>query len=123
MDNWLDVLPLFFENVYPYTDYSKINLDWLLDYCKSVIEEIGRIESTIPSGYDNTPDMDGVGTPGESSQFARGDHVHPSDTSRAVATSVAASASINDAGLITFKNSDNTSLFTLQLPLYNGGVI
>lgn len=35
---------------------------------------------------------------------------------------VSTQASINSSGLITFKNSSETSLFTLQLPLYNGGV-
>ena len=35
---------------------------------------------------------------------------------------IATSASISSGGLITFKNSDNTAVFTLQLPLYNGGV-
>lgn len=32
------------------------------------------------------------------------------------------SASISNTGLITFKNEDNTAVFTLQLPIYNGGV-
>lgn len=40
----------------------------------------------------------------------------------AKAEDVAASASIDSSGLITFKNSSNTSVFTLQLPLYSGGV-
>ena len=31
------------------------------------------------------------------------------------------SASISSSGLVTFKNSSGTALFTLQLPLYNGG--
>ena len=35
---------------------------------------------------------------------------------------IAQSASIDSGGLITFKNSDNTAVFTLQLPLYSGGV-
>ena len=35
---------------------------------------------------------------------------------------IATSASISSGGLITFKNSDNTAVFTLQLPVYNGGV-
>lgn len=30
-------------------------------------------------------------------------------------------ASVNATGLITYKNSSGTALFTLQLPLYNGG--
>ena len=40
----------------------------------------------------------------------------------AVTAAIPSSASISAAGLITFKNSANTSLFTLQLPLYSGGV-
>lgn len=32
------------------------------------------------------------------------------------------SASISNTGLITFKNEDDTAVFTLQLPIYNGGV-
>lgn len=32
------------------------------------------------------------------------------------------SASIDSGGLISFKNEDNTTVFTLQLPIYNGGV-
>lgn len=32
--------------------------------------------------YDITPSMDGTGTPGASSDYARGDHRHPTDTTR-----------------------------------------
>ena len=40
----------------------------------------------------------------------------------AIAADTPASASINSStGVITFKNAAGTSLFTLQLPLYNGG--
>lgn len=35
---------------------------------------------------------------------------------------IAQSASIDGTGLISFKNDDNTTVFTLQLPIYNGGV-
>lgn len=38
------------------------------------------------------------------------------------ATNAPTQASTDSSGLITFKNSSGTSLFTLQLPLYNGGV-
>ena len=41
---------------------------------------------------------------------------------KANAAAVPASASIDSSGLITYKNSGGTALFTLQLPLYNGGV-
>lgn len=36
----------------------------------------------IPSSYASTPAMDGVGSAGNSAAWARGDHVHPSDTSK-----------------------------------------
>lgn len=41
---------------------------------------------------------------------------------KAPATSVPASGAVNSAGVITFANSGGTALFTVQLPLYNGGV-
>ncbi len=47
---------------------------------------------TIPSGvspYDSNPTMDGTADPGSSGLFARGDHVHPTDTSRAANTDFA----------------------------------
>lgn len=40
----------------------------------------------IPSPYASNPAMDGVASPGVSDAFARGDHVHPSDTSRVPTT-------------------------------------
>lgn len=44
---------------------------------------------TIPSGvspYDSNPAMNGTASPGSSNLFARGDHVHPTDTSRAASS-------------------------------------
>lgn len=38
------------------------------------------------------------------------------------ATNAPTQASINSSGLITYKNSSGTSLFTLQLPIYDGSV-
>ncbi len=44
-------------------------------------------------------------------------------TARAlVVTNVPALATIDNNGLITFKNSSGTALFTLQLPIYTGTV-
>jgi hypothetical protein len=37
-------------------------------------------------------------------------------------TQIPAQASISSSGLITYKNSSGTSLFTLQLPIYDGDV-
>ena len=42
----------------------------------------------IPAASDATPQMDGTGAPGSSVAFARADHVHPTDTSRASTTDV-----------------------------------
>ena len=39
-----------------------------------------------------------------------------------VDTSSSSSATIDGTGLISYKNSAGTTLFTLQLPIYNGGV-
>lgn len=42
-----------------------------------------------PSPYTSNPAMDGTASPGSSANYARGDHVHPTDTSRASASDVA----------------------------------
>lgn len=78
--------------------------------------------TTPPSAATTAPVVDGTAAVGSSSKYAKEDHVHPTDTSRAATTTVVTQASINSTGLITYKNSGGTSLFTLQLPLYNGGV-
>ena len=38
---------------------------------------------TVPSAYTSNPEMDGTASPGSSGSWAKGDHVHPHDTSRA----------------------------------------
>lgn len=45
------------------------------------------IYQTIMTAFSGTPAMNGVGSPGSSSAYARGDHVHPSDTSKQDAAS------------------------------------
>jgi hypothetical protein len=42
-------------------------------------------DQTIPTAYASNPAMDGRASPGSSANFAHGDHVHPSDTSRQAA--------------------------------------
>lgn len=44
---------------------------------------------TVPSAYTSNPAMDGTASPGSSGAWARGDHVHPSDTSKANETEIA----------------------------------
>ena len=40
-------------------------------------------QPTIPSAYTSNPAMDGTASPGSSTAWAKGDHVHPHDTSKA----------------------------------------
>ena len=77
---------------------------------------------TVPEAATAVPLIDGTAAVGTSGKYAKEDHVHPTDTTRAAVTTVSTQASINSTGLITFENSSSASLFTLQLPLYNGGV-
>lgn len=51
-------------------------LDW-----NTMIDEKADA-SSVPSAYSSTPEMDGTGAAGSSTAFAKGDHVHPSDTSK-----------------------------------------
>lgn len=46
--------------------------------------EVGALpdSTTIPSASTATPQMDGTGAAGSASTYAKGDHVHPTDTSR-----------------------------------------
>ena len=41
---------------------------------------------TVPTAYTSNPAMDGTASAGSSGNWARGDHVHPTDTSRAAAS-------------------------------------
>lgn len=72
-------------NIYPYSNFHDLNLDWLLQQVKQLRTDVdGLIGSASPSN--DPPAMDGVAAPGSSVNYSRGDHVHPTDTSRASAT-------------------------------------
>lgn len=59
--------------------------------------------SSVPSAYTSNPRMDGTASAGSSTAWARGDHVHPSDTSKADVSAIptATSQLTNDSGYIT----------------------
>ena len=59
--------------------------------------------------------LKGDGNGGISAATAGSDYASPS--------SVPSQASVGTTGLISFKNSSGTQIFTIQLPLYNGGVV
>lgn len=45
---------------------------------------------SVPTAYTSTPEMDGAGAAGTSESWAKGDHVHPSDTSKSDLSNLAA---------------------------------
>lgn len=58
---------------------------------------------SVPSAYTSNPAMDGTASPGSSGAWAKGDHVHPSDTSRIPATEKGAAngvASLDSTGKV-----------------------
>ena len=68
---------------------------------------IERLEQPFGMNDDGTPAMDGTASRGSSTQYARADHVHPTDTSRAAASDLAAKAdkvtevTVSTAGAVT----------------------
>lgn len=68
----------------PWSNFHELNLDWLLDIVKQMKEQLdGLVGSSTPS--DDPPEMDGIADAGLSVSYSRGDHRHPTDTSRAAA--------------------------------------
>lgn len=66
--------------------------------------------SQIPSAYNSTPQMDGVGAAGSSTDYARGDHRHPSDTTKQDKLTGYKVMSI-DEGHILFDNGNITGVY------------
>lgn len=69
-------------NIFPYSNFHDLNLDWLLQKYQELNQKVEDITASAVPSTDN-PLMDGVASPGTASNFARGDHRHPVDTSRA----------------------------------------
>ena len=66
----------------PWSNFHELNLDWILDKMKELEDTLAGISgSTDPSN--DPPEMDGTADPGNSANYSRGNHVHPTDTSRA----------------------------------------
>ena len=74
------------------------------------------LPSAIPSVYTSTPNMDGTGSAGSGTAYARGNHTHPTDTSR--------QAKITASGLLKGDGSGGVSAATAgtdyQTPLVAG---
>lgn len=48
----------------------------------ALIPDEKAVDVSVPTAYALTPNMDGVASSGASTSFAKGDHTHPTDTSR-----------------------------------------
>ena len=64
---------------------------------------------SIPQPGTSTPAMDGTGAAGSSGNYARADHVHPTDTSRAAASSVPGPYTNNPTALGTASPGSSTN--------------
>lgn len=66
----------------PWSNFHELNLDWVLEKMKELSDKVDAfIGSAVPSN--DPPVMDGTASAGSSVNYARGDHVHPTDTTRA----------------------------------------
>lgn len=81
---------------------------------------------TVPSAYTSNPAMDGTASPGSSGAWANGDHVHPSDTSKANETEIAyveTGTTTSRAYSVNEFFCKNGLLHRVTQPISNGGTI
>lgn len=69
-----------------------------------------NVNLSIPQPYDSSPVEDGVESPGLSNQWSRGDHVHPTDTSRQAKITASGLIVGDGAGGVSAKTLDTSSL-------------
>lgn len=62
------------------TDYDPYDSGLLARNTQDAIDELTAGVQNVPTPYPNNPAMDGTAYPGASNSYARGDHVHPTDT-------------------------------------------
>lgn len=70
---------------------------------------------SVPSAYNSNPAMDGTASAGSSTFFSRGDHVHPTDTSR-----LAANQGSGNAGKFLVVGSDGV-VTPVTMATWQGG--
>ena len=77
-------------------------------YTKTQVD--GMIPS-VPSAYTSDPEMDGTASPGSSTAWSRGDHVHPHDSTKADVSSIPTKTSdlTNDSGFLTSAPVDSVN--------------
>lgn len=70
---------------FPWSNFHELNLDWIMQKIKELDEKVDSIiGSATPSN--TLPEMDGAASAGSEAKYSRGDHRHPTDTSRASAS-------------------------------------
>jgi hypothetical protein len=69
-------------------------------------------QPAIPAAGSTTPNMDGTGAAGSSSNYARADHVHPSDSSRVATASIAAYGACGDSTHVCQVTTNSQGLVT-----------
>lgn len=62
------------------TDYDPYDSGLLARNTQDAIDELTAGVQNVPTPYPNNPARDGTAYPGASNSYARGDHVHPTDT-------------------------------------------
>lgn len=77
-------------------------------------DQLATTKFVLGQGSTVNPVIDGVAAPGTSTRFARGDHVHPTDTSRQAAIS---------AATVTGSRGGNAALTSLLTGLAGQGLI
>ena len=71
----------------PWSNFHELNLDWLLEQVKLLRTDVDdMMGAATPS--DVPPLADGTAAAGTSINYSRGDHVHPTDISRAAASAL-----------------------------------
>lgn len=104
----------------PWSNFHELNLDWILEKIKELREDVDNI-SGAATPYTSTPEMDGIGSAGSAVSYARGDHRHPTDTSRASAADLAQEILDRDGADLTLQaNIDATDAkikFSASAPL------
>lgn len=108
----------------PYSNFHELNLDWVLEKMAELEQKVDAfIGSAIPSDAEPLMDQD-VGSPGESVNYSRGDHVHPTDTSRASAAALHDLEQLEayDIGVLgdRIQEVDDKIAFTTAAPEANG---
>lgn len=71
---------------------------------------------SIPAASSTTPNMDGTGAAGSATTFARGDHTHPSDTSRVATTTTVNGHALSSNVTVSASDLTTGTLPHAQLP-------